>query len=163
MQDVKALCLLLFTPFYVCFSGCTSMLAGSGSAASKPAGAPKMDMETCREVERRGVKKPVCFSCDQAIKILNAKQRLKRWPERCRKEKKHLKKVFTVECRKKLKKERANTNKCRKKQKTILKSWQKQSASAKVAEVVRLTLVGAGAFAVGILGGYLLFKFLPAP
>lgn len=44
-------------------------------------GLPKSTMESCRKDPRA---KPVCFSCDDAQKILNAKDRLKRWPQKCK-------------------------------------------------------------------------------
>jgi hypothetical protein len=125
------LCLLLLS------SCATTRIRGSGAgirvarSTSKPVLDPtsskktKKRIKTCYEEEKTNPK-PVCFSCDNAVRIINAKQRLQRWPKKAERMVKFAKKNCVNECEGKVATQKARTKACRKQKKILLREAEKR-------------------------------------
>jgi len=174
----QTLLLILMTPI-VLLTGCIT-IRGSGSSGNGPAisgsslsqstSRPSSDaqidkknrerLKSCYEQEKT-TPRPVRFTCDQAVKILNAKDRLNAWPAKCQRKMAFQKKRLDTECKAKVDKQKARTEACQEKHK-ILMNASRKSCKVFQAQLVAGTVGAAAGVVLGVIVTLIIYQFVPA-
>lgn len=92
---------LLWAALFLSMCGCAT--TSKSSIAVKSSSRVEL---MCGEVnipcEKEKNPKPVCFSCEEVVRILKAKERLRAWPERCRIREKQTREIAALDCKRRL-------------------------------------------------------------